>query len=78
MYAGPWGFHTKPPPAPDAPDREAWERIRDWRLHQLIEVAGLDVEDAEWLAARFDIDVQLVARMLARGCPSRTVMEILL
>lgn len=72
------GFHKKPPPEPEAPDREEWERIRDWRLHQLMEVAGLDLEDAEWLAPRFDIDVQLVARMLARGCPPRTVIEIVL
>jgi len=78
MYGGPFGLSRKPEPPAEAPDRAEWERIRDWRLHQLIEVAGLDAEDAGYVAPRFDIDVQLVARLLARGCPARTVLEIVL
>jgi len=52
-------------------------RVRRWRFDQLVR-AGLDDEDASYLAARQDVDVRLVERMLARGCRPRTLLEILL
>jgi len=52
-------------------------RVRLWRHAQLVR-AGLDEDDAAWLAPRSDIDVRLVERMLARGCAPRTVIEIVL
>jgi len=52
-------------------------RVRKWRFEQLTR-AGLDDEDASYLAVRQDVDVRLVERLLQRGCPARTVIEIVL
>lgn len=51
--------------------------LRDWRRDELVR-AGFDLEDADILAARTDVDLRLACVMVARGCPPATALYILL
>ena len=53
------------------------ERIQRWRAGEL-ERAGYDGPDAAELAGRADVDLHLAVELLARGCPARTALRILL
>ena len=59
----------------DAQEAEA-ALVRSWRYGFLRE-AGYDRDDA-FILARARIDVHRAAELLARGCPARTALEILL
>jgi hypothetical protein len=50
--------------------------VLSWRFGVLRE-AGYDRDDA-FILARAPVDVHVAAGLLARGCPPRTALEILL
>jgi hypothetical protein len=50
--------------------------VLSWRFGVLRE-AGYDRDDA-FILARAPVDVHVAADLLARGCPPRTALEILL
>ena len=59
----------------DAQEAEA-ALVLSWRYRVLRE-AGYDRDDA-FILARTEVDVHVAADLLARGCPPRTALEILL
>jgi hypothetical protein len=59
----------------DAQEAEA-ALVLSWRYGVLRE-AGYDRDDA-FILARARVDVHVAADLLARGCPPRTALEILL
>jgi hypothetical protein len=59
----------------DAPEAEA-ALVLSWR-YGFLRQAGYDRDDA-FILARAPVDVHVAADLLARGCPPRTALEILL
>ena len=53
------------------------ERVLRWRCHELRR-AGYQPRDALMLALRKDVDLHIAADLLARGCPERTALLILI
>jgi hypothetical protein len=53
------------------------QAVRDWRLRQLLR-AGFDPQDAALLADHVEIDLHEALRLVERGCPPKTALEILL
>lgn len=59
----------------EAESSEETERVYLWRLQRLLD-AGLEVEDAETLAGRADVDVHRLVDLVHRGCPIETAIAI--
>jgi hypothetical protein len=53
------------------------ERVLRWRSQELRR-AGYQPGDALMLALRNDVDLHVAADLLARGCPERTALLILI
>jgi len=53
------------------------ERILRWRGEELCR-AGYDPRDAFRLAHKKDVDLHMAVSLLARGCPEKTALLILL
>ena len=58
----------------EAPEVEALLR---WRFEQLMR-AGYDAGSAMILASHVEVDLHDATRLLARGCPPETAMQIVL
>ena len=58
----------------EAPEVEA---VLRWRFEEFIEV-GFDVGSAMILASHVEIDLHEVTRLLERGCPHETAMQIVI
>lgn len=56
-------------------EREAGD-ILCWRFSSLMRL-GVDLLDALELATQVEIDLYALERLLARGCPPRTALQIL-
>jgi len=68
---------TRPDCEPEADLETERKRILRWRSEELCR-AGYDPRDALRLASRPDVDLHLATSLLARGCPERTALLILL
>jgi hypothetical protein len=53
------------------------ERVIAWRREQL-EKAGFSPTDADLLASAPHVDLRAALALLAKGCPPRTALDILL
>ena len=58
----------------EAPEVEA---VLRWRFEEFIE-AGFDVGSAMILASHVEVDLHEVTRLLERGCPCETAMQIVI
>jgi len=58
----------------EAPEVEA---VLRWRFEEFIE-AGFDVGSAMILASHVEVDLREVTRLLERGCPCETAMQIVI
>jgi hypothetical protein len=61
----------------DALAEQQAAEIMEWRFSQLAR-SGFAAEDAIRLATRLDVDLHQAADLVARGCPPRLAMRILL
>jgi hypothetical protein len=58
----------------ETPEAEA---VLRWRFEELVR-AGYDVGEALILASHVEVDLHAATRLLARGCPPETAMQIVL
>ncbi len=52
-------------------------RVRTWRYDELVR-AGYDLDAAERLCGRIDVDLHRAKELLARGCSQELALRILL
>jgi hypothetical protein len=53
------------------------EAVLRWRFEELVR-AGYDAGSALILAGNADVDLHAACRLLARGCPPETALQIVL